>query len=70
MPKDWKVDLPKLNVPTAERALRASALLLDWVSEGGNRPMNADVAIGIAAVLDFTADRIKRDQRYQERRRS
>jgi hypothetical protein len=51
-----------------EKALRASAYLLDWSSDFGNAHVEGDVALGISKILDLCAESNKTDREESERR--
>jgi hypothetical protein len=50
-----------------ERAIRATALLLDWASDDGMQPANGLLTLGLSKVLYRAADDMAKKQRRRER---
>ena len=48
-----------------ERGIRAAALLLDLLTQEGNRPLDGETATGLGRVLEFCADEIARVEKLR-----
>lgn len=44
------------NTLDLEKAIRSISFLLDWGSEGGNKPLNATLALGLAQAANQCAE--------------
>lgn len=48
-----------------ERSIRAAALLIEVVTQGGNRPLHEEAAIGLGRVLQICAGEIARVEKLR-----
>ena len=48
-----------------ERAVRATALFIDLLTQEGNRPLDQEAAIGLGRVLEFCGDEIARVEKLR-----